>query len=58
MSSLAEERTEDLTPEEGSRDSVTAYLRDRATPYAARVSAWWVEVTRREGCKPMSYYDQ
>ncbi len=54
----AEERDEEVSLEHGSPAGVTAYLRDRASPYAARVSAWWLEVTEREGCKPMSYYDQ
>jgi hypothetical protein len=53
-----EEREEDLSFEHSSMNGMTAYLRDRASPYAARVSAWWLEVTQREGCKPMSYYDQ
>jgi hypothetical protein len=28
------------------------------TAYIARVSAWWLHVTGREGHEPMSYYDQ
>ncbi|HEY6876950.1 MAG TPA: hypothetical protein VI299_02985 [Polyangiales bacterium] len=53
-----------LTPPErrdadsGSARRVTSYLRERASPYAARVSDWWLHVKSREGCEPMSYYDQ
>lgn len=42
----------------GSSSRVTSYLRHRASPYAARVSEWWLHVTSREGREPMSYYDQ
>lgn len=58
MASAADERDEGLELDQPPNNSVTAYLRDRASPYAARVSAWWLDVTEREGCKPMSYYDQ
>ncbi|HEX5659082.1 MAG TPA: hypothetical protein VFX59_17930 [Polyangiales bacterium] len=55
MNARAQEREEQFRIE---TSAVAAYLRDRASPYAERVSAWWLEVTQREGCKPMSYYDQ
>jgi hypothetical protein len=58
MATLANERSEELRLQHDATVRVTAYLRDRASPYAARVSAWWLEVTAREGCKPISYYDQ
>jgi hypothetical protein len=57
MGSLEDERDEDFTLEHPP-GGMTAFLRDRATPYTARVSAWWLEVTQREGCQPMSHYDQ
>ena len=58
MNARAEERDDHLRFEQGSTNGVATYLRDRASPYTARVSAWWLEVRQREGCKPMSYYDQ
>jgi hypothetical protein len=61
MDELASHGDEDLPlqhSDAGSNAGVAAYLRDRASPYTARVSAWWIEVITPEGCKPMSYYDQ
>jgi hypothetical protein len=58
MNARAQERDEPLRFGHDSSPGMASYLRERASPYAARVSAWWVEVTQREGCKPMSYYDQ